>query len=68
MSRRLGRETAPRYLSGAQFPIQSHPMKTLPALFLLLFGAMTLLSACNTVEGVGEDVKSVGRAMKRAVN
>lgn len=25
-------------------------------------------TACNTVEGVGEDIKSVGRAGKRAID
>jgi entericidin B len=31
--------------------------------------ALTLTSAaCNTVEGLGDDVKSVGRAGKRAID
>jgi entericidin B len=31
--------------------------------------ALTLTAtACNTVEGVGEDIKSVGRAGKRAID
>ncbi|MFN4240717.1 MAG: entericidin A/B family lipoprotein [Erythrobacter cryptus] len=32
--------------------------------------ALTLAAttACNTVEGVGEDIKSVGRAGKRALD
>ncbi|MCM0001132.1 MAG: entericidin A/B family lipoprotein [Erythrobacter sp.] len=31
--------------------------------------ALALTSAgCNTVEGVGEDIKSVGRAGKRAID
>lgn len=29
---------------------------------------LTGTTACNTVEGVGEDVKSVGRAGKRAID
>lgn len=39
-----------------------------------LFAAATLAAlalgatACNTVEGVGEDIKSVGRAGKRAID
>jgi len=39
-----------------------------------LFAAAALASlalgatACNTVEGVGEDIKSVGRAGKRAID
>lgn len=31
--------------------------------------ALTLTTtACNTVEGVGDDIKSVGRAGKRAID
>lgn len=39
-----------------------------------LFAAATLAAlaltagGCNTVEGVGEDIKSVGRAGKRAID
>jgi entericidin B len=29
---------------------------------------LTGTTACNTVEGVGEDIKSVGRAGKRAID
>ena len=29
-------------------------------LTMLLFGGTALLSACNTVDGIGEDVESVG--------
>ncbi|MFM7378112.1 MAG: entericidin A/B family lipoprotein [Erythrobacter sp.] len=29
---------------------------------------MLTTAACNTVEGVGEDIKSVGRAGKRAID
>lgn len=29
---------------------------------------LTGTTACNTVEGMGEDVKSVGRAGKRAID
>jgi len=38
-------------------------MKT--ATILLLLGA-TLLTACNTVWGVGRDVQSVGRAVEKS--
>jgi entericidin B len=38
----------------------------------LIAAALTALAlgatACNTVEGVGEDIKSVGRAGKRAID
>ncbi|MFM7349058.1 MAG: entericidin A/B family lipoprotein [Erythrobacter sp.] len=37
---------------------------TAAALAALAFGA----TACNTVQGVGEDIKSVGRAGKRAID
>lgn len=30
--------------------------------------AFMLTTACNTVEGVGEDIQSVGRAGKRAID
>ncbi len=40
--------------------------KTLIAVAL---AALTITTAaCNTVEGVGEDIKSVGRAGKRAID
>lgn len=29
---------------------------------------MLTTAACNTVEGVGDDIKSVGRAGKRAID
>ena len=35
-------------------------------LALALFGS--LLTACNTVEGVGQDVQSGGRAMERGAD
>lgn len=31
----------------------------------LLCGALSLVAACNTVEGVGEDVQSAGKAVER---
>ncbi len=33
-----------------------------------LLGVMTLVSACNTVEGVGQDTASVGRAVERTAD
>ncbi|HEY0832338.1 MAG TPA: entericidin A/B family lipoprotein [Azospirillum sp.] len=42
-------------------------MRTIKALVLLgLFG--TLLTACNTFEGMGEDVQAGGRAMERSAD
>ncbi|MFM7348760.1 MAG: entericidin A/B family lipoprotein [Erythrobacter sp.] len=39
------------------------------AMMALAMAALTLTTtACNTVEGVGEDIKSVGRAGKRAID
>jgi entericidin B len=39
------------------------------AIIAAALAAITLTTgACNTVEGVGEDIKSVGRAGKRAVD
>lgn len=43
-------------------------MRTLTKL-LLVFGLFgTLLTACNTVEGMGEDVQAGGRAMERSAD
>ncbi len=38
----------------------------LAAAALVAFALTTV--ACNTVEGVGDDIKSVGRAGKRAID
>ncbi len=35
---------------------------------IALFLASTLLAACNTVEGAGRDVKSVGDTVEDAAN
>lgn len=40
--------------------------KTIIAVALAALTVTT--AACNTVEGVGEDIKSVGRAGKRAID
>ncbi|WOK35718.1 Entericidin EcnA/B family protein [Sphingomonas sp. C3-2] len=37
-------------------------------LALALIAGTLMVSACNTVQGVGDDIKSVGRAGERAVN
>lgn len=34
----------------------------------LLCGALSVVAACNTVEGVGEDVQSAGRAVERTAD
>jgi len=39
------------------------------SLFLMLMvalGAATMLSACNTIEGMGKDIKSGGKAIEDA--
>lgn len=33
---------------------------------IFLCGALSLVAACNTVEGVGEDVQSAGKAVERS--
>jgi predicted small secreted protein len=43
----------------------SRPMR---ASILLLLATATLLTACNTVRGVGRDVQSVGKAVERTSN
>ncbi|MBI1182270.1 MAG: entericidin A/B family lipoprotein [Alphaproteobacteria bacterium] len=35
---------------------------------LTVVALVTLVAACNTVQGAGEDVKSVGRAGERAID
>ncbi len=40
--------------------------KTMIAIALAALTVTT--AACNTVEGVGDDIKSVGRAGKRAID
>ena len=37
-------------------------------LIAALTGAMLLTTACNTVKGLGEDVKSVGQAGEEAID
>ena len=33
---------------------------------ILLLAAVSVLAACNTVRGVGEDVESVGKAVQKS--
>lgn len=35
---------------------------------LALIAALVTLSACNTVEGVGQDIKAGGQAIENAAN
>lgn len=42
-------------------------MRKITVLFVSL-GLVAGLAACNTVKGVGEDIKSVGRAGERAID
>lgn len=37
-------------------------------MILALTGAALVLSACNTVKGVGRDIESVGQAGEEAIN
>jgi predicted small secreted protein len=37
---------------------------TIALLALMLAGAASLLSACNTMEGAGKDIKSGGQALE----
>lgn len=37
-------------------------------IILALAGATLVLSACNTVKGVGRDIESVGQAGEEAIN
>lgn len=38
------------------------------ATVIFLLTAASLLSACNTVEGVGRDVQSVGQTLEKSAN
>jgi predicted small secreted protein len=38
------------------------------ASLIFLLSAATLLTACNTVRGVGRDVQSVGKAVEKSSN
>lgn len=35
---------------------------------LFMIGGLMALSACNTVQGVGEDIESAGKAGEEAIN
>ena len=37
-----------------------------PSFTILLIGLALTMAACNTVQGIGQDVKSVGSAIERA--
>jgi entericidin A len=43
-------------------------MKRLTALMFLALFSSAFLSACNTMEGVGEDVQKVGEEVEGAAN
>lgn len=38
------------------------------AVLAAVLGAMTMVAACNTVEGVGQDLKSGGKAIERTAD
>ena len=43
--------------------------RSIRALFFLALGLMSMgLTACNTVEGAGKDVKSAGNAIENTAN
>jgi len=50
-------------------PMQRRTPVIRNTLIAVALAALTLTTtACNTVEGVGDDIKSVGRAGKRAID
>jgi predicted small secreted protein len=56
-------------LSWAQFlfnPTWEYEMKTVMTILLVAFAAS--LTACNTVEGAGKDVKATGAAVEKAAD
>jgi len=55
------------YQPGAIGPLEvKMKKKTLPLLALLL--VVLALEGCATISGIGEDIQSIGRALKRAVS
>jgi predicted small secreted protein len=47
--------------------MEEMPMRTLSVVLLGLFTTLTL-SACNTIEGAGKDVKATGAAVEKAAD
>ena len=43
-------------------------MKRVALMLLLLGSGCTLLAACNTIEGIGKDVKAVGSGVEKAAS
>lgn len=44
---------------------QGEPAMTrFATLFLALFGTMTLVSACETIQGAGQDIENAGEAIQ----
>jgi len=39
-------------------------MTRFATLFLALFGTMTLVSACETIQGAGQDIENAGEAIQ----
>lgn len=44
--------------------IERLPLRRAPLLLALLAGACWALAACNTTEGLGRDVKSLGKGVE----
>jgi len=53
------------YVAAALNRIEGYPMKKS---IVLLLATAAVLSACNTVRGVGKDVQSVGKAVEKSSN
>jgi len=43
-------------------------MRRVVLMVLLLGSGCTLLAACNTIEGIGKDVKAVGAGVEKAAS
>jgi predicted small secreted protein len=48
----------------APYVLESNRMKRLMATALLALFSMSVLSACNTMEGLGKDVKKLGERVE----
>jgi predicted small secreted protein len=45
-------------------PVPENPMKRLMAVAMLALFSIATLSACNTMEGLGKDVKKLGEKVE----
>jgi predicted small secreted protein len=54
----------PRGMPPLSKPLPENPMKRLMAVAMLALFSIATLSACNTMEGLGKDVKKLGEKVE----